>query len=168
MKNWFLISLLLFVAFPAMAEAELSSTEQRYSDLFIRQEMVHKTYKETSLALTDINQRDSVLHWYRLLFKDRRALIAYRRASGALSRHILGKDFRDLAIYFAATGQGGKAQKVVGFYYLSVMTLLDNFAHDGQAKIWAEKSGFRWARKLDNSDWISSLSTIEHLSLIHI
>lgn len=126
------LSILLSLLISVAAFAEHSPAEH-YAELFKRQELIHNSYSTIYKSLTDINRREAVKTWYRLLLKDPNAVEAYNSVDLSLRKVILGKDYRQLIFYYVATGQITQAQQTFGFYFISAHTLIDNILHDPQA-----------------------------------
>ncbi|MCB0378827.1 MAG: hypothetical protein KDD33_10065 [Bdellovibrionales bacterium] len=126
----------IFILFFSLLIALPSQAEDRYNWLFARQELLHKTYKQVYLDMTDINRREALKMWYRLYMEDNFNRYVYEDAMRYLPKSIAGRDFRELLFYYVVTGQGVQANQLVGLYVLSLHTLLDNFAHDPQSIIW--------------------------------
>lgn len=129
--------ILIASAFSVFTNANADSQED-YSSLFIRQEMVQNEYKEAQLSMVDINKTESLKTWFRLFMNDQKNVKAYKEVIKTTKNYVLGKDYRNLLFYLTATGQYQQASHVVGLYLLSAKTLLDNFSSNPQNRFWRQ------------------------------
>jgi|GEM_PF-2807677 len=150
----------LFCLFAAPAFGAAETTED-YSSVFVRQEILHKDYKDIYKALTNIGLRESLESWYGLFFAEKENRRIYERTSRDLSRSILSRSYRDLMIYYAATGQTLALKHTVGLYFLSSATLLDNFAKDPQSQKWAQANNVNLASETFQKNWLNQLKNLE-------
>lgn len=111
-----------------------NSEELRYRKLFERQELLHRSYRDRYIDLTDINKQDSLRSWYRLLLQTPANIQSLNVASARTADVILGKDYRLLFIYYSVTGQLIQAGQTFGLYLISSHTLIDNFINDPQSR----------------------------------
>ncbi len=128
-----IVSLLATFAFSA-EETDLAAKQQHYQNLFARQDALHGSYRDTYLALTDINKKEAIQTWYRALLAVPGHLDQVNHTMGRIDNQILGKDYRTLLFYYSVTGQIEQAGQTLGLYVLSAHTLLDNFIHDPQSQ----------------------------------
>lgn len=132
------IAIFSFLLFASSSTFAQRTDEVRYSKLFERQELIHRSYRDRFLDLTDINKQDSLRMWYRLLLQNPSYVRVFNEASMRSTPILQGKDYRFLYFYFAATGQIQQASQTVGLYLLSSHTVLDNFSNNPQAHAWNE------------------------------
>lgn len=116
-----------------------STEEAHYKELFIRQELLQKTYRDRFIDLTDINRQESLDSWYRQFFNKKENREFYRHILNPFNESILGKDYRRLLYYFIVTGQKVQAAQTVGFYLINAHTLVDYFVHNPRSVLWNAK-----------------------------
>lgn len=133
MRNRILIIFILLLLNQWALAESLEEKKQHYNSLFARQEALQGSYRDTYLALTDINKQESLQTWYRVYLKDRDRSRAFDRAMNQIQYWVLGQDYRRLLFYYTVTGQVQQAGQTLGLYALSAHTLLDNFVRDPQS-----------------------------------
>ncbi len=115
-------------------ENSLAEKQQHYSSLFARQDALHGAYRDTYLALTDINKKESLQTWYRAFLENETRRRRFNQSMERAQNWVLGKDYRMLLYYYTVTGQVQQAGQTLGLYVLSAHSLLDNFIRDPQAQ----------------------------------
>ncbi len=113
-----------------------SEAEKHYWEIFERQELLHRNYRERYLDLTDINKKDALQSWFRLFLKEPKNQDVYNYVSAQTRQFILGEDYKKLIYYYSVTGQIQQAAQTLGLYLISTHTLIDHFIHDPQAFHW--------------------------------
>lgn len=129
MKHFIISLLLLLWISPSFAN-------DRYNNIFARQELLHKSYRQTYLDLTDINRQESLKTWFRLFMKDPKNAEVFNKTMYKVRRNIMSKSYRQLLFYYMVTGQKSQAAQTVGLFLISSHTLLDNFVSDPQSRLW--------------------------------
>ncbi len=138
MKFFVLISLTLLSSIAWSDDDSQAAKQQHYSSLFARQNALHGSYRDTYLALTDINKKEALQTWYRAFLKDGKQALEFDRAMKNIEYWMFGQDYRRLLYYFTVTGQVQQAGQTLGLYVLSSHALLDNFANDPQSEAFDE------------------------------
>lgn len=123
-KISFLLLSLLFCA------SGLAITPAQYQQGILREELLQTKYKKSYLDLVDINRREGLQSWYRLFLKDRENARAYMQIFWRLSPWIKSVDHKNLLIYYTLTGQNESAVQALGLYYLSSLSLIENYVQD--------------------------------------
>lgn len=135
-----LIVLLMGLSGPIASAKESSDKATQYSRLFQRQDLLQRSYRDTYLALTDINKQESLQTWYRLFLKNEKNRKIFNTTMGNIHSWVKGKDYRLLLYYYSVTGQIEQAAQTLGLYLLSAYSLLDNFSQNPQAKNWSHQT----------------------------
>ncbi len=135
--------------------SSISLANSKYNQLFTRQELLHYTYKDRYLELTDVNKREALQTWFRFFAKEKSNIYIHDRTMRQSEDIILGKDYRQLLYYFTVTGQSKKATETLGLYLLSSHTLLENFISNPQNKIWNPNLVKHITRFIEDFDYYS-------------
>ncbi|MCJ8275310.1 MAG: hypothetical protein HRT44_03445 [Bdellovibrionales bacterium] len=145
MRQIILLLTTLFVGFSSFAAV---SEQVQYNDLFLKQDDLNKRYEDIYIRLSDINKLESLKTWYRILAQEEANMRAFNMYNMSVQDIIQGKSYRQLLYYFAVTGQTDLAAKTMGFYFISVHTLLQNTVNDPQAQMWDSRVVNRIAKDL--------------------
>ncbi|MCC6137647.1 MAG: hypothetical protein IT287_03380 [Bdellovibrionaceae bacterium] len=118
--------LLCFIA----SSNAFAMTQTQYQQGILREELLQTKYKQSYLDLVDINRREGLQSWYRLFLSNRNNIPAYLDALTRINPWIKSIDHKNLLIYYTLTGQNENAVQTLGLYFLSSLTLLENFSAD--------------------------------------
>lgn len=101
-----------------------------YKRSLVREEMIQTKYRESYLALVDINRREALQSWFRLFLASPENAKSYMRVQSRLNPFILSEDHKNLLIYYTLTGQNESAVHSLGLYFMGALTLLENHSLD--------------------------------------